>query len=494
MSKGFGELLNDAVTDPAIEDPEERKREQIQKFSEIFNSDFLIGLENELEATRASDYMVKKPKKTGTLKDLLLCFDDSIRDYIIDEADATPGFMTLTPAQALTPGDDGESPLDKLTQSAVGVKSFVDMLRDSFKGEVILQLTPVNFQNLQYKSPAYLYRIENKLMQALSGELGVDIINNTNKRDSLGRFPLIVRNENKIKRKKEITSYVIATYEPEAGTPSSLTLEEQEISNAIFSIYKQAEKAREQAVLRPDWIYRAMPGTSGKPSRQMEEAIIRTVRKFMVMLVTLDATQEAIEFGWIGKGDTFRRREVYLKATEYELIKRNGERGIAWIIDKKPLNLEYAELSRQLVTIPYNYMAITKVKRDLATGELKASTEPLEMSEQRRGLAGYMAGCIGNMKKDHNKASEALRSYERRRAKDKSLEPKQLNDFRHYSDVISFDTIFRKKKIANNTRQMASKNRKFCFDVLDFWTAKGFIKGYEKETQGRTVTGVKILY
>ena len=74
-------------------------------------------------------------------------------------------------------------------------------------------------------------------------------------------------------RQKEITAYTIIDYEPgETGitiTDPKLTEYERNVSNAIVSLWVEAEKLEVEPVFTTDTIYRAMRrGRNGKPAAE----------------------------------------------------------------------------------------------------------------------------------------------------------------------------------------------------------------------------------
>ena len=60
------------------------------------------------------------------------------------------------------------------------------------------------------------------------------------------------------------------------------------------------------------------------------------------------------------------------------------------------------------------------------------------------------------------------------------------------SNIILFDTLFREAGTATADRKQTWLNRNFCFEVLDYWKATGFIRDYHQQTKGRSITGIEI--
>ncbi len=84
------------------------------------------------------------------------------------------------------------------------------------------------------------------------------------------------------------------------------------------------------------------------------------------------------------------------------------------------------------------------------------------------------------------------RSYDRKRLRNKDLEEKPVEAFRKQSSVILFSTLFETTGTATDNRDKALDNRKFCYEILEYWKAIKFIADYEEQKKGRSITGIKI--
>ena len=238
-------------------------------------------------------------------------------------------------------------------------------------------------------------------------------------------------------------------------------------------------------------IHREMPGRSDKASPQQKGAITRTLEKFRRMHITIDATEEMRKRGLIAPNATYKLDNFYLSATHAEYKVKNGGQTVnAYKLESEPIILTYAKMTNQLLTVPSKYLAIEKVKKHPAKGELIASGEPLMMNADRQAMTGYLLRRIAVMKNDLKRAKEDLRSYDNRRKKDKTLKEKTIDDFRQQSNTILFSTIFSETDTATDNRKQTMLNRNFCLEVLDFWKVKGFINGYTLQTKGRNITGI----
>jgi hypothetical protein len=179
-------------------------------------------------------------------------------------------------------------------------------------------------------------------------------------------------------------------------------------------------------------------------------------------------------------------KDYYLRAQEHIYKAKGGQTVKAWVMTGEPLILSYARLTGQLLSVPAKYLAIEKVKQGAPSGEL------LTMNAGRQAMTSYMLRRIAVIKHDYERAADALRKYERRRKSDQTLPAKPLAAFREQNDTILFDTLFKTTGTASENREITRRNREFCFDVLDYWKATGYIKGYRQQAKGRSITGVTI--
>lgn len=287
------------------------------------------------------------------------------------------------------------------------------------------------------------------------------------------------------KRQPEITTYFITTLDTEKGT-SSLSAEEREISDAIISIFEQARKEGRPATFTADSLYNAMPGSGERASPQQKKTITGAVDKFRHLEHRIDATDEMQRRGLIGDNDTYVIEDFYLKARKHIYKADNGQNVTGWEITEEPIFLTNAKQTKQIITVPARYLTITKVKQN------KASSEPIMMNAARQAITGYMLRRIAIMKHDLDEAITKYRNYNRRRKKDNTQPEYPLSHFRTQSDTILFKTLFEETRTTTTDRKQEMRNRNFCFDVLDYWTAAGYIKGYTKQTKGRSITGVHI--
>ena len=319
---------------------------------------------------------------------------------------------------------------------------------------------------LQSISPAAHTMPNNALMNALQNKGIIEAP------ETAQGWDLIVAHQKG--RRKEITAFTMVTYDPgETGvtvTGANLTEYERQVSDALISLWIAADRESLPPVFTPDMVYRSMPGGSEKASPQQKGAITRTIEKFRRLHVKIDATEEMRKRGLIGPTATYKQDAFYISATHAEYKAKNGGQLVnAYKVETEPIILTYAKMTNQLLTVPSKYLAIEKVKSNPRTGELETSGELVTMTADRQAMTGYLLRRIAVMKHD------------------------KKNKVQTQSDTILFATLFRETGTETDNRKQAMNNRKFCFEVLDYWKAAGYIKDYLQQGKGRSITGVQIV-
>lgn len=276
-----------------------------------------------------------------------------------------------------------------------------------------------------------------------------------------GAFDLPVIN--KKGKHKEITAYTIASV---AGTEltAKLTEYERQVSDAIISIWVEAQKQGLPPEFTIDMVFRAMPGSGDKPSPQQAGAITKAIEKLRQLKIYVDVTEEMREKHFITDNETLIFDDMYLSAARVtRKIKNGGQTVRAYHIHTEPLILSYCKMTKQLITVPAAWLEVKKVKNG------KATNEALPMTQDRQSITGYIMRRIALMKYDR-KSKAATQS-----------------------NVIIFKTLFEDIGIESPDKFKAADIRNFCFTLLDFYKSKGIINDYKKQTEGRSITGIKIL-
>lgn len=269
-------------------------------------------------------------------------------------------------------------------------------------------------------------------------------------------------------KKRPLVTIVTVTDESDAVHSSkSLTMFQTCVKNAAYSLYKYGHSNH---VFTPEMIVRTMNGKTETEyiSSQQVEAVTKALNELSVIRVRIDATQEAKARKAELNGqliDTYER-EGYLLPLERTKVSAGGKTVEGYQIIKMPVELEYAEMTRQLITVKSELLDIKKVNK---AG--KATVVSQKSNDERIAVKMYLLSRIKVMIED------------RQRKK-----PKQSN-------IILFDTLFEKTGIPQNGNSFRYKD--YVYDVLDFWTAEKFIKGYtkrKKQGKGRTSIDAIIIH
>lgn len=267
------------------------------------------------------------------------------------------------------------------------------------------------------------------------------------------------------------TSHVVVGYEEDPNISAfSLTEYERQVSDSIITIWEEAEKQGIPALFTADTVFRNMPGEGGKPSPQQKGAITKAIEKFRRLHVLVNATDEMRARGLISKSQEVIFDDMYLSVTRMKCTIKNGGQTVeAYKINSEPIIYQYCKMTNQIITVPRKCIEIKKTKKNQTTGEIIISNLPVAMTPTRQAMTGYIIRRIEVMKRDRK------------------------NKKKHQSDIIKFDTLFTDVGLEDQDRNRAKENRKFCYQVLDFFTGIDHIKGYEEQKKGRSITGVKIL-
>lgn len=305
------------------------------------------------------------------------------------------------------------------------------------------------------------------------------------------------------RNKQQIFAYVIIeeiTGQDAQGRPVALTGYERTVTDAICSLWVTAKELNFPAIFTVDAIARAMPGGSNKATPKQKQEIIATMERLRRYHIYINATDEMRSRGLIGDTEEFILDNFYITATRASIITKNGhKKAVAYRFTEPPLLFTYSEKTNQILSVKAELLSIERTTKNPVTEKLEASKIPLKMNATRQAITSYLARRIEIMKRDNEKAKEKLRAYEQKRKADKSgtLPEKPLEAFREQSHTILFSSVFFNAGLAAKDgsgidKDAAKEYRNFCFQVLDYQTAKGNIKGYAKQTKKRQIEGVKL--
>lgn len=270
---------------------------------------------------------------------------------------------------------------------------------------------------------------------------------------------------------KKTTSHVVVGYEEDPNISAfSLTEYERQVSDSIITIWEGTEEQGIPALFTADTVFRNMPGEGGKPSPQQKGAITKAIEKFRRLHVFVNATDEMRKRGLIGESQKVIFDDMYLSVTRMECTVKNGGQVVeAYKINSEPIVYRYCKMTNQILSVSRDCIEIKKTKKNQTTGEITISNLPVSMTTHRQAMTGYIIRRIEVMKRDRK------------------------NKKKQQSDIIRFDTLFNDVGLEDQDRNRAKENRKFCYQVLDYFMAIKYIKGYEVQKEGRVIAKFKIL-
>lgn len=281
----------------------------------------------------------------------------------------------------------------------------------------------------------------------------------------------------------EITAYTIVTYEGEDGlvkSTKSLTEYDRQVGDTLASLWLYGDPNH---IITPEIVYRNLTQRtqSETPSPQQIGAVTRSIEKMRRVHVYVDASEEMRKRGIIGDGQQviFDDFIISLRAIT---VKSSGRTFKAYKMQSEPVLLSYSKMTKQLITTNADLLDVKKVD-----DRGRITTTSIANTESRIAVKGYLLRRIEVIRNDIVKTAEKQRK-ENARAKRAGEPPKQIKP--EQEPTILFDTLFEETGITKKDAQ--TDTRKYVFEVLDFYKAKGRIKAYKKRTKGRAVTAVTI--
>lgn len=291
-------------------------------------------------------------------------------------------------------------------------------------------------------------------------------------------------------KSNEVTIYVTANFENAGGITlkgKHFTEYDRAVHDAASSIYMDRIKDNMPPVMTAEMIYKAMThkSDSDSVSPQQKASITKSMDKMAFHIhVTADVTDEYRKRGLPvddKKGVVFDGNMISAKKIT---MKAGGKEIEAYKLYDMPMLLEYAKLTNQQITVKGDLLDIKKIDKNHHITPVSISN-----NEKRISARNYLLRRIEIMKNDKKKAMDSLRKYETERKKDETLPVKQLKEFMKQRHTILFKSLFNDIDISDNSERI----KNYCYLVLDYWTAKGHIKGYKKKKKGKYVEAVDIL-
>ncbi len=410
------------------------------------------------------------------IKEMLPAMEEfyALEPYILEEL-RKPEYRGLTIADIIEESCDSEGETIEGSLWDQALNAAIEAREADRKKGIANPIQPI--------SPAYHTMPNNALMNILmqpsinAGAFDMPVINAKGKR-------------------KETTAYTMIELDTLPIVGDRLTEYERQVSDAIISLWIEANNKNMPPVIYPEMVYRAMPGGSGKASPQQKGAITKTIEKFRRLHVKVDATDEFRKRKIIEDDETMVFDDFYITARHVEKAKtKNGNKTIenAYLLTSEPIIYSYCKLTKQFLTVPSKLLEIKKVTN--YNGKIITTNQLVPMTPQRQAITGYLLRRIAVMYRDNEAAKQKKRSYDRKRKTDKTLEDKPISSFREQSHTILFETLFEDVGLTGQTKQEAYNQREFVYQVLDFFVQNDKrVKGYKEQKKGRAITGVQIIF
>lgn len=242
-----------------------------------------------------------------------------------------------------------------------------------------------------------------------------------------------------------------------------------QIYDAISSLYVHSIKERpaDPVILTPQNIWACMNGGKGDPTARQVDRIRRSLDKWRFTLCHLDISLE-LQKHYIKAADGSRfvsgSYDGYLLNADrirFETEKGNAIEG--YRIHQAPIIYEYSALRDELLSVPI---------------ELLNTSDYVSNTEDVIAFRGYLVRRIASMRRGklHNDVIRLETIY-----KETGIEPPEKRiQGKSYSDP------------AAELRKQARKDRDNIKGILQSWTDRGWILGYQEEKRGAAITGFKI--
>lgn len=300
--------------------------------------------------------------------------------------------------------------------------------------------------------------------------------------------------------KKNITSYVEMSFKNDANGVYSviknITPYERMVLDRAAACVKYANAHNFVCVVDGYIIGKLMPGNHEKVTEDEAEEINAILEKFWHLFIKIDATDEMRQRGHeLAPGEAFIIEGYCLNLIGITYRTRTGQTKRGFIVVNDPLPQYYAELTGALISVNVDLLDIKTTTSK--NGELVINkNKPLNMNKERQILADYMHRRIMIMKKQAERAKDAYRKQEAKRAKQKQAgnpqdDYKTLEQYEReqgLTPLIRFSSVFHELGMEytgdKKSRDKLASLKEFCTQALNYWQACGLIAGYSIAGRG----------
>lgn len=267
------------------------------------------------------------------------------------------------------------------------------------------------------------------------------------------------------------------------------------VHDAVASMYEDRIKNGAEPIFTADMIYRTMTHktASERVSPQQRASVTKSINKMRKNIyITADCTEEFRKKGIVANPEGQTDAERYYYVLDDWLLSARHIKNMAVggkIVDgyrfSEPLLLNYAKLTKQLITVDGKVLRIQELN-----DKGKPTENAISDTDNRIAVKSYLIRRTEIMRYDEKNAIDALRKYNNKRAKNKDLPEKKLSEFRKQTRIITFEDMFTDTGIESSNRK--TETRQYVYQVLDYWKAINNIKSYKLRKKGKSVDAILI--
>lgn len=282
----------------------------------------------------------------------------------------------------------------------------------------------------------------------------------------------ITLEESRRDAKKLVETTCILTYEGDNVHLSGrqpFTEYDRNVYNAVSSLYVYGDQSH---VVTPAMVYRAMTGLtdSEKPTAGQLAAVTRSLDKMRFIRARIDCTEElkmrriTLNSKQINGGEI----DTYLLTADAIKVQAGRQTVRAYRIIKTPILYEYAAAVKQVLTLPASVLDVKELNPGGSIGARLPNTE------SRILIKGYLIRRIEGMKGKNGLSNPVISLYDYQR------------------DGETHQGLYSIAGKPDADRKEMQRIREDAEKMLAYWTATGYIKAFEAQTERKKITGYKI--